>query len=68
MTRDEKLIVVCAVFVFTVAFMCCAVIISMVIDHYVKPREVKYDCAIAEITPDFTTAMREACRKLRSNS
>lgn len=24
------------------------------------------DCSIAEISPDFTTEMREACRKARS--
>ena len=24
-----------------------------------------YNCSIAEISPDFTTAMREECRKLR---
>ena len=27
-----------------------------------------YDCSIAEISPDFTTAMRQECRKLRSKS
>lgn len=24
-----------------------------------------YNCSVAEISPDFTTAMREECRKLR---
>lgn len=24
-----------------------------------------YNCSISEISPDFTTAMREECRKLR---
>jgi hypothetical protein len=25
-----------------------------------------YNCALAEISPDFTTKMREECRKLRA--
>lgn len=28
---------------------------------------VMYNCSIAEISPDFTSAMREECRKIRSN-
>jgi hypothetical protein len=31
--------------------------------HSVLPREAMYDCRIAEISPDYTTAMREECRK-----
>ena len=31
--------------------------------HSVLPREVMYDCRIAEISPDFTPAMKEECRK-----
>jgi len=27
-----------------------------------------YDCSIAEFSPDFTTAMRQECRKLRSKT
>jgi hypothetical protein len=26
---------------------------------------VRYDCSIAEVSPDFTTEMREQCRHLR---
>lgn len=26
-----------------------------------------YNCSIAEISPDYTTAMKEECRKLRMN-
>ena len=26
----------------------------------------KYNCSIAEISPDYTTAMKEECRRLRS--
>jgi hypothetical protein len=31
--------------------------------HSVLPREAIYDCRIAEISPDYTPAMREECRK-----
>jgi hypothetical protein len=31
--------------------------------HSVLPQEARYDCRIAEISPDYTTAMREECRK-----
>lgn len=29
------------------------------------PEKATYDCSIAEISPDFTPAMREQCRKLK---
>ena len=36
--------------------------------HAVLPSEAMYDCRIAEISPDYTTAMKEECRKkLRRN-
>ena len=31
--------------------------------HDVLPKEAVYDCRIAEISPDYTPAMREECRK-----
>jgi hypothetical protein len=31
--------------------------------HSVLPREAVYDCRIAEISPDFTPAMKSECRK-----
>jgi hypothetical protein len=31
--------------------------------HSVLPQEAVYDCRIAEISPDYTPAMREECRK-----
>ncbi len=31
-----------------------------------QPREKRIDCTWSEISPDFSTAMREACRKARS--
>lgn len=30
-----------------------------------QPRERKIDCTWSEISPDFSPAMREACRKAR---
>jgi hypothetical protein len=34
----------------------------------IMPNEKVYNCQLAEISPDFTTAMREECRKLRINT
>jgi hypothetical protein len=31
--------------------------------HSVLPKDAIYDCRIAEISPDYTPAMREECRK-----
>jgi hypothetical protein len=31
------------------------------------PREIVINCSIAEISPDFTPEMREACRRYRIN-
>jgi hypothetical protein len=31
--------------------------------HSVLPREAVYDCRIAEISPDFTPAMKQECRQ-----
>jgi hypothetical protein len=31
--------------------------------HSVLPREAMYDCRIAEISPDYTPAMKQECRK-----
>ena len=31
--------------------------------HSVLPGEAVYDCRIAEISPDFTPAMKSECRK-----
>lgn len=30
------------------------------------PEVTRYDCALSEISPDFTPAQREECRKLRA--
>jgi hypothetical protein len=44
------------------------VILALPIVWYFAPRQhgVKvYDCSLAEFHPDFTTEIREACRKAR---
>jgi hypothetical protein len=33
--------------------------------HSYLPKGNTYDCGIAEISPDYTPAMKDACRKLR---
>ena len=36
--------------------------------NYTHPHiVVKYDCSIAEISPDYPIAVKEGCRKLRAN-
>ncbi|CAB4128686.1 hypothetical protein UFOVP112_56 [uncultured Caudovirales phage] len=34
--------------------------------HSYLPNETRYDCRIAEISPDIPIAAKEECRKLRS--
>ena len=37
--------------------------------NYTHPRiVVKYDCSIAEISPDYPVAVKEGCRKLRAEN
>jgi hypothetical protein len=31
--------------------------------HSVLPKDTIYDCRIAEISPDYTPAMKDECRK-----
>ena len=31
--------------------------------HTTMPERTQYDCSISEISPDYTTAMKEECRK-----
>jgi hypothetical protein len=47
------------------------VMISLIIlgNRLVDPTTPRlYNCSIAEISPDFTNAMREECRKLRKTT
>jgi hypothetical protein len=47
-----------------ITFICyCLLMIFLVIN---SPTERTYSCDIAEISPDYTVAMKEQCRKLRS--
>lgn len=37
--------------------------------HYNNPRLViRYDCSIAEISPDYPVEVKEGCRKLRAEN
>jgi hypothetical protein len=37
--------------------------------NYTHPRMVvRYDCSIAEISPDYPVAVKEGCRKLRAEN
>jgi len=37
--------------------------------NYTHPHEtVRYDCSIAEISPDYPVAVKEGCRKLRAEN
>jgi len=36
--------------------------------HSVLPREAIYDCRIAEISPDYTPAMKQECRQKQKES
>lgn len=37
--------------------------------NYTHPHmTVKYDCSIAEISPDYPLAVKEGCRKLRAQN
>jgi hypothetical protein len=36
----------------------------LTLHYFPAPKEVRIDCSIAEISPDFTPEMKEACRKL----
>jgi hypothetical protein len=47
-----------------ITFICyCALMVFLVIN---SPTERTYSCDIAEISPDYTVAMKEQCRKQRS--
>ena len=50
-----------------VGFSSCLILLlaAMFLTAPRKGEVVVINCGIAEISPDFTTEMREACRKLR---
>jgi hypothetical protein len=44
-------------------------LISVVYYNYTHPRiVVRYDCSIAEISPDYPIQVKEGCRKLRAEN
>jgi hypothetical protein len=47
------------------ALIACAYTVFYVIEH--PHITVKYDCSIAEISPDYPIAVKEGCRKLRAD-
>ena len=49
-----------------VALLFCLIPILMFLTADMQPKMKMIDCSIAEISPDYTTEMREQCRKLRS--
>jgi hypothetical protein len=49
----------------TLIILGCALVGILYGIHSVLPQEAVYNCSIAEISPDFTPAMREECRKLK---
>ena len=54
--KELVILFVCLIFGF---------LISRIVLHYVPKTEGKHiDCSLAEISPDFTVEMKEACRKL----
>jgi hypothetical protein len=54
-----------------IAVIAVSVFIAFAIVFYIAPKKgnvVVIDCRLSEISPDFTTEMREACRQARANN
>ena len=51
------------VIVITIVFIIPVIFLSIP-----KPEGVWINCGVSEISPDFTTEMREACRQLRATN
>jgi hypothetical protein len=54
-----------------VGVLAVSVFIAFSIVFYIAPKRsdvVRIDCTLSEISPDFTTEMREACRQARAES
>ena len=49
-----------------IAFMCLQALFFVYTAESLKGRTIKYDCSIAEISPDFPPQVREQCRQLRA--
>ena len=48
-----------------IAAVCAQVGFFYMTKDSMKGRTVTYDCSLSEISPDFTTEMREMCRQIR---
>lgn len=48
--------------IFALVFLFAMISIAVVFD---EPRSIRYDCSIAEISPDYPIQVKEQCRKLR---
>ena len=46
----------------------CALILSVYWNYTHPHMVVRYDCSIAEISPDYPIAVKEGCRKLRADN
>ena len=55
-----------ALYIMAVIVLAVLMFALIVFSATIQPRERRIDCTWSEISPDFTTAMREACRKARS--
>jgi hypothetical protein len=50
------------------AIFAVVLLITMTVGFYLvdEPRVIRYDCSIAEISPDYPVEVKEQCRKLRA--
>jgi hypothetical protein len=63
LTKREALEFYSVLFVAFIAF------IFLIWYNYTNPKMVvRYDCSIAEISPDYPVAVKEGCRKLRAEN
>jgi hypothetical protein len=54
-----------------ISVLAVSVLIAFAVVFYIAPKKgnvVVIDCRLSEISPDFTTEMREACRQARANN
>ena len=57
--RELLIVVVCLVLGFLIS--------NTILPYFPASKEKVINCSIAEISPDFTTEMRQKCRGLKSN-
>lgn len=49
-----------------ICFICAQAVYFVYAAESLKGRTVKYDCSLAEISPDIPPRIKEDCRKLRA--